>query len=287
MATLRDIKRRIGSVKNTRQITKAMKMVAAAKLRRAQTAILAMRPYAQKFRDVMRSFALRTREKAHPIFNKVENIKRRALIVVASDRGLCGGYNTNIIKATMAFLAAVPAGQEVQVVAIGRRVRDSLKHRGVELRAAHTDLLQTVERDDAEKIVGELEEDFVKGRLAGLDAIYTEFKGAMSSTVETEQVLPLKPIELEAGSRPASEYIYEPDAETLLDALLSQHFKLQLFRIFLEANAAEHASRMAAMESATKNASEMIESLTLQYNRARQAKITTELIEIVAGAEAL
>ncbi len=282
-----DIRRRIRSVKNTQQITKAMKMVAAAKLRRAQERMLAARPYSAALRQVLASISTRVDTTKHPLLAEREQESKVLLLVVTADRGLCGAFNTNVLRAAQNAIAEKP-WQEVHLLPIGRKALDFFKRRPLPIRRQATQVYQALSLDTAREIAKALIDDFVSGEFDAVYVLYNEFKSIIAQRVTLERLLPL-PREASGatGSQPAEiEYLFEPSPERILDELLPKHIEFQLYRVLLESAAAEQGARMTAMESATKNASDMIGSLTLTYNRIRQASITKEIIEIVSGAAA-
>jgi F-type H+-transporting ATPase subunit gamma len=293
MADLKAIKKRIGSVQNTRQITRAMKLVAAAKLRRAQDAIVASRPYAYRIFSILLGL-FKQEGISHPLL--VERPEKRVrLIVLAGDRGLCGSFNANIFKEAQKFLKAKKQeNAEVVLDVIGKRAYDFFKKRHP-IATHHEGLLAKVTYPRVSEIANELLEAFKKEELDAIYIIYNEFKSAISQTITTERLIPISDEVPEgvAGIWATSEmdgmtnYIFEPGKEAILEEIVPRHFRMQLFRCVLESVASEHGARMSAMENATKNASEMIGSLTLEYNKARQEKITRELMEIVGGVEAM
>jgi F-type H+-transporting ATPase subunit gamma len=289
MASLKDIKKRIGTVKNTQQITKAMKMVSAAKLRRAQDAVVAARPYADKMHDVLSSLALREEVDSHPLL--AERGKGKALVVlITGDRGLCGGFNTNIAKAAERFIRDNKEGFEsYELLIVGRKGNDYLKRRaGMNIVKVHEQLVGTgqVTYPVGALIGQEVIDLFRSSEYDSVFLIYNAFQSAMTQVQTVTQLLPIVPKEVEPGTY-VSEYIYEPNAREVLNQILPKHIEVQIFRALLESSASEHGARMTAMDSASKNASEMIGKLTLQYNRARQAAITKELMEIISGAESI
>ncbi|MFM8270433.1 MAG: ATP synthase F1 subunit gamma [Pseudomonadota bacterium] len=293
MADLKAIKKRIGSVQNTRQITRAMKLVAAAKLRRAQDAILASRPYAYRIYAILLGL-FKQEGISHPLLAERPEKKIR-VIVLAGDRGLCGSFNANIFKEAQKFLKEKKA-ENVEVVldVIGKRAYDFFRKRQP-IATHHEGLLGRATFPRVSEIANELLEAFKKEELDAIYIIYNEFKSAISQTVTTERLIPISDEVPEgvAGIWTAGEmdgmtnYIFEPGKEALMAEIVPRHFRMQLFRCVLESVASEHGARMSAMENATKNASEMIGSLTLEYNKARQEKITKELMEIVGGVEAM
>jgi F-type H+-transporting ATPase subunit gamma len=290
MASLIDIRRRLKSVKNTQQITKAMKMVAAAKLRRAQDRVIAARPYAKALRDVLASVSSRVQEGSHPLLASREE-KRVALLVVAGDKGLAGAFNANINRSAASLLAETRGWESVTILPIGKKSLDYWKRRNTPLAPkAYPGIFSRVEYAHAKEIAEYLTAEFVEGRLDAAYAVYNEFKSVIAQVVRVERILPMARAETalseaQAGERGA-DYIYEPGPEEILARLLPRYLEFVVFKMLLESAAAEHGARMTAMDSASKNAGDMIDSLTLTYNRARQARITKELIEIVSGAAA-
>jgi F-type H+-transporting ATPase subunit gamma len=287
MPSLKDIKKRIASVKSTRQITKAMKMVSAAKLRRAQEAVTAARPYAAKMQQVLSSLALREEAEAHPLLMARE--KNRALVVLmTADRGLCGGFNANISKAAERFIRANAAGYaDYELTIIGRKGRDVLKNRpGMKIGKVYEQITSSISYPTAALIGQEIIEAYVAGNYDAVFIVFNAFRSAISQDATVQQLLPVVPRPQDEGA-PAIDYIYEPGRAEVLEQILPKHIEVQIFRALLESVASEHGARMSAMDSASKNASEMIGKLTLQYNRARQAAITKELMEIISGAESI
>lgn len=291
MPNLIDIRRRIRSVKSTQQITKAMKMVAASKLRRSQERVIAARPYAKTLAATLASVTGRIPPRedgapAHPLLAQREE-RKVVLVVVTGDKGLCGAFNTNVNRAAGAFVREKKkAGVEVSLVTLGRKGTDFWKRRTVPVLEARPGLFQRFGYDTAAEVARSLAARFTQGEVDAVYVVYNEFRSVISQIVGVKRLLPIELAELGA-SESGTDYIFEPGPDVILGRLLPRHVEFQLFRALLESNAAENAARMTAMESATKNAGEMIDSLTLTYNRARQAKITKELIEIVSGAEAL
>lgn len=285
MASLRDIRKRIRSVKNTRQITKAMKMVSAAKLRRAQEGVIAARPYAQTLDAVMSTLIGRAEgEVGHPLLTRRE-VKKVELVVITSDRGLAGGFNANITRKALKYLAENKA-LEITVSTIGRKGTDFLRGRGVTIRKDNAGTFQRVSYATADAIAKELSKRFLDGEVDAVYVLYNEFVSAISQVPSMVQLLPFEAKQAEkTGS--LVDYKYEPNAQAVLEQLVPQAVSVKVYRALLESVAAEHAARMTAMENATRNAGDMIGSLTLFYNRSRQAQITKELVEIVSGAEAL
>lgn len=289
-AGLRDIKRRIQSVKSTEQITRAMKMVAAAKLRRAQEAVLATRPWAERMDAIARGVALRASPESHPLLaTKADGPV--LLVVVGSDRGLCGGFNANIQRAVIAHVADIDGGApEVgRLLTIGKKPYEFFRRRPIPIANHYVGLFATLSYDDAQRIGDEVIEAYVEGYVRSVRLVYNEFRSALSQRLVVRELLPVRSAEEPeaAAAEPVVDYLYEPDVETVLDAALRRHVHSQIWRALLESEASEHGARMTAMDAATENAVEMIADLTLLYNRARQSGITTEIIEVVSGADAL
>ena len=286
MATLRDIRRRISSVKSTQQITRAMKMVAAAKLRRAQEKILKARPYAYELRNVIGHLANIVDHDAHPLLS-VREVQSVGFVVVTSDRGLCGAFNINIIRrATEQIKAAQAEGKSAKLILVGKKARDYFRRRDYEIIAEHIDLFNKLDFSHAPALAGDITRFYTQGEVDLVSVIYNEFKSAVQQNLTVEQLLPIEPKSIE-GSTLKFNYIYEPSPDTIINVLLPRQINIQTWRILLETSSAEHGARMTAMEVATENAQEMITDLTLHYNRVRQASITKEILEIIGGAEAL
>jgi F-type H+-transporting ATPase subunit gamma len=284
MASLKIIRKRIGSVKSTQKITKAMKMVSAAKLRRAQEAATAARPYADKLTDLLRNVAARVGPTAHPLLQTHPEERMVHVLLVTADRGLCGGYNTNLIRKAEALIEA-RGRDHVRLTLVGRRGFDYFKRRQVNIVDQHINLFGGPNAELARTIGERLAREFVDGTSDAVYVIYAHFRSALLQVPTTAQLLP---IAAETAERAAAvDYRFEPSADALLDRLLRQYVTALIHRAFLEATASEHGARMTAMESATNNAADMIGRLTLEMNRARQAAITKELMEIIGGAEAL
>ena len=285
MATLKIIRKRITSIRNTQQITKAMKMVSAAKLRRAQEAALLARPYADKMNEILINLSARVSRSAHPLLATREE-KRIQLVLVTSDRGLCGGYNANLVRAAEAFIRQHGAGKEILLVLVGRKGADYYRRRRGETGERYLNFLSTPAEELAAVIAEKLITRFVDGETDAVYLIYSHFRSALSQVPTVEKILPVALSETQEPEQ-LTEYLYEPGAEELLSSLLPKITEIKIQRALLEATASEHGARMTAMDSATTNASKMMGSLTLQMNRARQASITRELMEIVGTAEAL
>jgi F-type H+-transporting ATPase subunit gamma len=290
MATLRDIRRRIGSVKNTQQITRAMKLVAAAKLRRAQERIEHARPYARTMTEMLGDLSRQAAGPAHPLLRRGEGERpgRKLMVVVSADRGLCGAFNSNILRRSLEVLRSARAEEvALALVVVGRKARDFYRRRrDTEVRAEHVNVLEGLTYAQAARIAQELMRPYVEGEVDEVELVYSEFRSVASQRVVVEDLLPIRPPADVAGEG-AEEYLFEPSAEAVLAELLPRHVEVQVYRALLESVAAEYGARMTAMENATRNAAEMIEVLTIQFNKARQERITKELLEIVSGAEAL
>ncbi|MBI3599978.1 MAG: ATP synthase F1 subunit gamma [Nitrospinae bacterium] len=284
MASLRDIKRRIKSVKNTQQITRAMKLVSAAKMKRAQEAILAARPYAMKMMDVMSSLACRVDTTAHPLLSRREE-KNIMLVVITSDKGLCGGFNGNIIRRTLRFMED-KGRNNISLVVVGKKGRDYFRAKKYGISKEYVDFFRVFSYQRASLIVKDIIDGYTSEQVDSVYVVYNEFKSVIQQRVVAESLLPIPPLVCKVGEEPP-DYLYEPSAEVILDDLLKKYVEIEVYRALLESISSEHGARMTAMDSATRNASEMISGLTLTYNRARQAAITKELIEIVSGADAL
>jgi len=284
MPSLKDLKNRINSVKKTEQITKAMRMVAAAKLRRAQTDIITARPYAIKMNEVLISLVSRLSPEAHPLL-KVREPKKGVVVVIASDRGLCGAFNQNVFRKTEAFMKDNKNRlDQISLVLIGKKSIDFYKRKNVDIRKSF--IIGKPNFSLASEICEDLINGYIKLEYDELIIIFNEFKSAMTQILHADKVLPLEPIEADDESSKL-EYIFEPSEDILLETLLPMSLKVFFYRALLESAASEHGARMTAMESASGNASDVISKLTIKYNRQRQATITTELVEVVGGAEAL
>jgi F-type H+-transporting ATPase subunit gamma len=281
MANIRDIRRRIRSAKNIQQITRAMKFVSAARLRKAQERILAARPYAKQMVAVISSLATRVPEQAHPLLAKRGDDKIE-LLVITADRGLCGAYNTNIIRQALVFLDT-HSKRQVELNILGKRARDFFRRRPFPIRHEAINVLQKPSFADAAAIAKDLIDEFVKGEKDQVWILYNEFKSVVSQKVVIEPLLPIERFE-HSDDAARLDYIYDEPPAKIFANLLPRYVEAQIFRALLEAAASEQGARMAAMEAATNNASEMIEGLTLYANKVRQAGITKELIEVVSGA---
>jgi F-type H+-transporting ATPase subunit gamma len=292
MPSLLDIRRRIRAVKSTQQITKAMKMVAASKLRRAQERIQQARPFAIQMQRVLNSLAARVDPSSHPLLDerRVPKAGGRALLfVITADRGLCGSFNTNVIKSSGAFITENPS-RHVALGLVGRRGRDYFGRRGFDVLYERVNLFANLRFEDARAIATSAIEAFVGGQVDSVHLVYNEFKSVMQQRVVVEGLLPIPRLAIapsEPQATPPVDYLYEPAPEELFAHLIPSHVEVQVLRALLESNAAFFAAQMTAMDAATRNSGEMIESLTLYMNKVRQAAITREIIEVVSGAQAL
>jgi F-type H+-transporting ATPase subunit gamma len=287
MPSLIDLRRRVRAVKNTQQITKAMKMVAASKLRRAQDRIMAARPYAIQMQRVLSSLAARVDSSVHPLLTVREPWPdgRTLVIVVTGDKGLCGSFNTNVIKAAGGFVGA--GSQPCTLGLVGRKGREFFGRRGFDIAFERVNIFQKLRYEDASDIAGTAVELFLSGEVDRVMLVYNEFRSVISQKVVVDQLLPVARSEVEPARGPQVDYLYEPSPEEIFGKLLPRYVEVQTYRALLESNAAFFAAQMTAMDTATKNSAEMIASLTLYMNKVRQAAITREIIEVVSGAEAL
>jgi F-type H+-transporting ATPase subunit gamma len=289
MPSLQSLRRKISSFKNTQKITKAMKMVSSAKLRRAQSRILAFRPYGLKMREVVANLSRRVNRDLHPLLQK-RPTKMVRVIVVTSDRGLCGAFNANIVRKAQEFIHECEAsGMKVEIGLVGRKGRDFFKRRHWPTHEPYVDIFDRLSYEHGMEIALTASEQYTSGKFDEAHVIYNEFKSALQQRVIVEKLFPIDSLEENGatGGTLGGSYLYEPDELELLDPLLIKHLQAQAFRILLESSAAEQAARMAAMDGATRNAGELIKKVTLYYNKTRQAAITKELMDIVGGAEAL
>jgi F-type H+-transporting ATPase subunit gamma len=292
MASLKEVRNRIVSVSSTQQITKAMKMVAAAKLRRAQDNIIRMRPYAQRLSSILNNLSRLTDDSVPNVYSQKREINRVLVLVVTSDRGLAGAFNTNIVKAAHALVeeryqAQMQTGN-VEFLTIGRKGQENLTRRGYKLVDQFTHIFGNLSFDSVRAAAEYAMERFTAGYYDQVDIIYNEFKNVATQIVRTEQFLPIEEKAPEqAASGTVLDYVFEPNKEEIIQELIPKSLKIQVYKAVLESNAAEHGARMTAMDKATDNAGELLKELKLTYNRSRQAAITTEILEIVGGAEAL
>jgi F-type H+-transporting ATPase subunit gamma len=289
MATLRDIRRRIRSVESTQKITRAMKLVAAAKLRRAQERIVSARPYAVKMAELLSSLVRRAEGEAHPLLVRRPAARKR-LVIITADKGLCGAFNSNILRASLAFLRE-QGETSVTLVVVGKKARDFYRRRQYEIKSEMLGFFDRLAYSHAQELAGGLMQEYLSGEVDEVHLLYNEFRSVAVQRVKREQLLPIESADAPdgqgGGEGAAGDYIYEPSPEAILAALLPRHVTTQVYRALMESVAGEYGARMTAMEAATKNAKEMISVLSIQYNKARQERITKELLDIVGGAEAL
>ncbi|OGK87605.1 MAG: ATP synthase F1 subunit gamma [Candidatus Rokubacteria bacterium GWC2_70_16] len=285
MATLRDIQRRIRSVQSTQKITRAMKLVAAAKLRRAQERITEARPYANRMRELLGSLVSRAGGEGHPLLAR-RTTGRTRLVIITADKGLCGAFNSNVLRASLQFLRE--AGEvDVTLVVVGKKSRDFYRRRQWAVKSEMLGVFDRLAFSHAQELAGELIQAYLAEQVDAVHLIYNEFRSVAVQRVRREQLLPIQADGAGTGDGAATDYLYEPSAGAILASLLPRHVTTQVYRALMESVAGEHGARMTAMEAATKNAKEMIGVLTIQYNKARQERITKELLDIVGGAEAL
>lgn len=291
MASLKEVRNRIVSVNSTMQITKAMKMVAAAKLRRAQDAILQMRPYANKLNELIATVSANTEVGAQSPYTTVRPVEKVLLIVVTSDRGLCGGFNSNIIKATQALINDKYSAQQkagnVTIKALGKKGLEAFVKRGYEVNKNHSEIFLNLSFEEARKAAEEAMDAFKVGVYDEVILVFNEFKNVATQIIRTETMLPLTAEVDEEAAVSNVDYIFEPSEEEIILDLMPKAIKMHLYKAVLESNASEHGARMTAMDKATENGGDLLKDLKIQYNRSRQAAITKEILEIVGGAEAL
>jgi F-type H+-transporting ATPase subunit gamma len=299
MPSLIDLRRRIRAVKSTQQITKAMKMIAASRLKRAQDRVVAARPFAQRMLRVLNGLVSRVEQDAHPLLRiPAQGTGRPLLIVITADRGLCGSFNSNVIKAAGQFILHEAPGRDIALGLIGRKGRDFFRRRGFDVRYETVGIFQKMTFGDAVDIADAAVEDFTSGAASSVYLVYNEFKSVMTQRIVVERLLPIPRLEGEAAAGapgspktegaggPTVDYLYEPSPEQIFRDLLPRHVQVQVYRALLESNAAFFAAQMTAMDAATRNSTDMIENLTLYMNKVRQAAITREIIEVVSGAAA-
>ncbi len=288
MATLRDIQRKIGAVKKTMQITRAMNMVAAARLRTVQGRMESFDPYARKFAEVLGNLAARMDTEIHPLLVKKENVENVELLHFSADRGLCGSFNMNSLSVAEKWLKAQQdKGLKCSLTLVGKKGRDYFRKRNFDITAHHVNIYGSVDMPFVAEMSQDLIDRFLADEIHEVYMIYSRFFGMAKQEPMVVKLMPIEPPKTEVGIEEMAEYLCEPSAEELLVELLPSHLKVQIYNAFLQNETSEHAARMAAMDNATKNCTEMIENLTLIYNKARQASITAELMDIVCGAEAL
>lgn len=292
MASLKEVRNRIVSIGSTQQITKAMKMVAAAKLRRAQDNIIRMRPYAQRLNSILSNVSTVNAESDTNIYSQKRDVQRVLIIVVTSDRGLCGAFNSNVMKAANLLIKEKYSAQEaagnVEIMAIGKKGHEFFTKRNYTLAGDYTTVFNNLSFERVRVAAEQAMEGFILGQYDRVDLVYNEFKNVATQVVRTEQFLPIpEKTEEETANNANSDYIFEPSKEEIVEQLIPKSLKIQIYKAVLESNASEHGARMTAMDKATENAGELLKQLKLTYNRTRQAAITTEILEIVGGAEAL
>jgi len=289
MASLRDIQRKIGAVKKTKQITKAMNMVASAKLRNAQLRIERFRPYADKYFEIIADLSSRADASVHPLLEKREIVSNVGIILVTSDKGLCGSFNANLcVKAEKLARQKQAEGKTVKFICIGKKGRDYIRKTDFEIIEARADVMNNFDFQLANDVGNFIIEKFIAAELDEVQIVYGQFVTVIKQEVMSAQILPVESTSEESVQEgPSSEYIFEPSVEGLLAELLPRYVKVQVYRGLLDTSASEHAARMTAMDNATKNCDELVHDLTLAFNKARQASITSELMDIVGGAEAL
>ncbi|MBT4484135.1 MAG: ATP synthase F1 subunit gamma [Candidatus Latescibacteria bacterium] len=285
MATIREIRRRIIAIKSTQKITRAMQMVAAAKLRRAQENILKARPYAIQLDNIIAQVAIRSKRDLHPLLTERGNDRKLLLVLVTADSGLCGGFNSNIIKRARNYIDE-HKGSEIDMFCIGRKGRDFFRKTDLKITAEKIMFFNHLKYSDAVETISGIKKLFLEEQYDRVDVMYNEFKSAIQQNLVTKQFLPLVPAEPEEDVL-LTEYIYEPDEYSVFDTLIPYHLEVQMWRIMLESFASEMGAKMTAMDAATENASDLLNTLSITYNRARQALITKEISEIVGGAESL
>jgi len=288
MATLRDIKRKIGAVRKTRQITRAMNMVAASRLRTTQTKMENFAPYARKFSEVLQNLSIRIDPEIHPLLVKREKVARVELLHFTADRGLCGSFNVNSIARAEKWLKERQAGGlACSLTTIGKKGRDFFKKKTFPITVSHTNIYGAIDFSFVNKMAKGYMDRYLAGEVDEVYMLFSRFLGMAKQDPTLVKLIPIEPPAKKEGGREAAEYLYEPSGEQLLVELLPKHLSVQIYNAFLQQETSEHAARMAAMDNATKNCSELVENLTLVYNKARQAAITKELMDIVGGAEAL
>lgn len=281
MATIREIKRRIQAVKSTQKITRAMRMVAAAKLKKAQESIIKTRPYSNEMESIIARVAYKTVRNSHPLLSEPESNGKTLLVVVTADSGLCGGFNSNTIKAVQKYLDD-NTGKTIDIYCIGRKGKDFLKRKGLSIVGDHSMFFSKMKYKDAVSIIKSLKEHFLSHEYDRVDIIYNEFGSAIRQVLKTKTILPLTPGELKENESNL-EYVFEPGEYEILDTIIPYHLEIQMWRILQESYASEMGAKMTAMDSASENAKDFLNTLTIGYNRARQAVITKELSEIVGG----
>ena len=293
MASLKEVRSRITSVNSTQQITKAMKMVAAAKLRRAQDAIIQMRPYAQKLSEMLATVSAGAETAAESPFKQVRSVEKVLIVTVTSDRGLCGAFNSNIVKAANLLInekyPTQAAKGNVEILALGKKGGEAFQRRGFHVNTTYMDVYTRLSFGVVKEAAESIMADFEAGKYDAVEIVFNEFKNVATQIIRAEQYLPIVADETASQNVSASgaNYVFEPSEEQIVQDLIPKTLKIKLYRAVLESNASEHGARMTAMDKATDNAQELLKALRLEYNRSRQAAITKEILEIVGGAEAL
>lgn len=291
MASLKEVKGRIASVSSTQQITKAMKMVAAAKLRKAQDHIIRMRPYSQKLSEILLNVSSGTDTEVANPFTEERPVEKVLLVTITSDKGLCGPFNSNVFKTTSSLVDQkyheVREAGNLTIMPIGKRALDFYKKRKAKLVSDYAMLFGSLNFEEARKAVEYAMDEFLQEKYDRVELVYNEFKNVATQVLRTEQLLPMVPGPAQENGTARGEYIYEPSKVEIIEELIPKSLKLKFYTALLESNASEHGARMMAMDKATENAGELLKELRLTYNRTRQAAITKEILEIVAGAEAL
>lgn len=284
MANLKEIRNRISSVSSTMQITSAMKMVSAAKLKKAQDAILAMRPYSEKLSSLLGRLSSSIGEEVENHYADKRPVKKVLFVVISSNRGLCGAFNSNVIKTAYQAIAEASSSAEVEVISIGKKAKDALKNK-TKVIADHSDIFDNLNYENATEISEQIIASFIAKQYDEVRVVYNSFKNAATQIVKNEQLLPI--VQEQSSETTTEDYIYEPSAEEMVNQLIPKALKVQFFKAIRDSFASEHGARMTAMHKATDNATELRNQLKLTYNKARQAAITNEILEIVGGAEAL
>lgn len=287
MAGLKEVRERITSISSTKQITSAMKMVSAAKLRRAQDAITNMRPYAEKLKEILENLTASLDDAEGGAYSTVRDIEKVLIVAVSSNRGLCGGFNSNVNKQILALSANEYAGKDISILAIGKKSAEFLKRRGFNVIEMHDEVFDHLDFETIAPIAEKVMEAYLNGTYDRVDIVYNQFKNAATQVCVAEQFLPVSPPETSKENTTATDYIFEPSKEEIVLDLIPRSLKTQLYKATLDSHAAEHGARMTAMHKATDNASDLLKELKLTYNKARQAAITNEILEIVGGAAAL
>lgn len=291
MANLKEIRTRITSVQGTRQITSAMKMVSAAKLRRAQDAIIQMRPYANKLQEILAHLTASLDSGSDNLYGAPRDVKKVLIIAITSNKGLCGAFNANIVKKVVQLSDneywQLKPDDQIEVISVGKKGTELLESKGITISETHNDLLDHLSYDSVKNLAKKIMASYVAGIYDEVQIVYNQFRNAAIQNLIVEQFLPVLPIESELDENIQANYILEPSKKNIIKEIVPKSLKIQLYKTFLDSIASEHGARMTAMHKATDNASDMIKALQLEYNKARQAAITTEILEIVGGAEAL